>query len=177
MLYLPSHDNIVEEILVVAALAQTSLVSKKNFSALPYLDNLIAVKSSQVLIEKLLAIAIKTRFLDDKNQLLKIKARGQILIGKYFICGARSEDILSIRECLNKLVHYKTIEVKVQPWKTTVLIPIEVEPNLENIKLIAGGHHKGQRVIITIEGEYGAKSWRFEIDFFKLLDELLRVFS
>ena len=176
-MYLPSHENIVDEILVVAALAQTSLVSKNNFSALPYLDNLIAVKSSQVLIEKLLGIAIRTRFLDDKNQLLKLKARSQILIGKYFVCGTRSEDILTIRECLNKLVHYKTIEVNVQPWKTTVLVPIEIEPNLENIKLIAGGHYKGERVIIIIEGEYGAKNWRFEIDFFKLLDELLRVFA
>ena len=116
MQYLPSHENILEEILVVAALAQTSLVSKGNFSALPYLESLNSSKSSQLLIEKLLGIAIKARFLDDKTQLLKTRARSQILIGKYFVDGTRSAESLPLRECLNKIVHYETIDVDVHPW-------------------------------------------------------------
>jgi hypothetical protein len=175
MQYLPGHENILEEILVVAALAQTSLVSKGNFSALPYLDSLNSNKSSQLLIEKLLAIAIKTRFLDDKTQLLQTKARSQILIGKFFEDGKRKEDALSMRECLNKIVHYGTIHVDVQSWQAIVLDTNE--PILPNEKVIQPGAHKGERVTVTIEGEYQRKKWRFEIDFFKLLDELLRVFA
>lgn len=173
MKYLPGHDGITEDVLLVAALAQVSLLSLENFTTLPYLQHLIKGRSDQALIEKILAMSIKLRFLDDRTDLLRVHDRKSILIGKYFEDDVHIDAGLGIRAALNKLVHHMKISVTVEQRNTTVLKLInKTHPTDE--KVIPHGHHSGMRVKISVEGMYKDKNWRFEIDLYSLLNEILR---
>lgn len=173
MSFLPSRDGIIDELLVVSALAQNAFVTPHNFTALPYLQHLINDRSKQAIIERLLAIAIKTRFLDDRTKLLD-RDRRLNLIGRYTEDKAECADKISIRTALNKLVHHDKIEIVVASWSAIV---VATENSPENTKLIQPGPHRGKRVIISLEGtdQSKKKPWAFDIDLYKLIDEMLRV--
>ena len=173
MSILPGHEGISEDILLVCALAQGAFVTGENYTALPYLEHLVHGRASQSLIERLLSIAIRTRFLDDRTELLKLKDRRQILIGRYTEGGVEKDSEVCIRLALNKLVHHDKISVTVEDFSCIVVAQIEPEPS--DMKLIAAGRHKGKRVIVSVEGEYRGSKWLFAIDLYKLMDEMLRV--
>jgi hypothetical protein len=173
MNFLPGRDRIADELLLVCALAQSAFVTPQNFSALPYLEHLIRDRSRQALVEGLLSIAIKLRFLDDQTDLLKQKDRRQKLIGKYTEDGLEKTDDICVRLALNKLVHHDSIKVRVDDWSGIVVSRDDEEPT--DMKLIPPGRHKGRRVIVSVEGKYKGTPWRFDIDLYKLMDEMLRV--
>jgi len=172
MSFLPGRDGIIDDLLIVCALAQGAFVTPENFSALPYLQHLLQDRSSEALIERLLAMAIKTRFLDDQTGLLKEKDRRQILIGKYFEGGVEKDDEICIRLALNKLVHHDKIAVRVEEWGAIVVGMRDPQP--PGTKLILAGPHKGKRVIVSVEGAHRGRPWQFDIDLYKLVDEVLR---
>ncbi|WP_141104353.1 hypothetical protein [Noviherbaspirillum denitrificans] len=173
MSLLPGREGIAEDILLVCALAQAAFVTGANYTALPYLEHLVHDRASQSLIERLLSIAIRTRFLDDRTKLLKLKDRRQILIGRYTEDGVEKASEVCIRLALNKLVHHNSISVAVEDFSCIVVVPIEPYPS--DMKLIPAGPHKGKRVIVSVEGEHRGAKWLFAIDLYKLMDEMLRV--
>jgi hypothetical protein len=175
MSFLPGRDGVVEDILLVCSLAQTAFVARTNYTTLPYLEHLVNERASQKLIEQLLSIAIRTRFLDDQTKLLKRKDRRQPLIGRYTEGGIEKASEVCIRHALNKLVHHDTISVSVEDVRIIAVATIDSGPS--STKLIPAGQHKGQRVIVTVGGEYRGDKWSFAIDLYKLLDEMLRVFE
>ena len=176
MSFLPGKETISNEIMIVCALAQTAFVSRRNFSALPHLGLLFENRSKQVVIESLLSIAIKTRFLDDQTNLLRANERENPLIGRYFEDGIEQPQVVSIRYALNKLVHHKTIALAIKPWSCFVVdvrsVPLELGPHIVEL-----GSHSGERVTITVSGRYEKKEWRFDIDLYKLLEEVLVVLA
>lgn len=173
MSILPGREGIAEDILLVCALAQAAFVTGANYTALPYLEHLVHSRASQSLIERLLSIAIRTRFLDDRTELLKLRDRRQVLIGRYTEGEVERAGEVCIRLALNKLVHHDKISVTVEDFSCIVLASIEPEPS--DMKLISVGPHKGKRVIVSVEGEFRGSKWLFAIDLYKLMDEMLRV--
>jgi hypothetical protein len=171
--FLPGRDGIIDDLLIVCALAQGAFVTPENFSAVPYLQHLLRDRSSEALIERLLAMAIKTRFLDDQTGLLKEKDRRQILIGKYFDGGVEKNEEICIRLALNKLVHHDKIAVRVENWGAIVVG--HKDEQAPGMKLIPPGPHRGKRVIVSVEGSHRGRDWQFDIDLYKLVDEVLRV--
>ena len=173
MSFLPGRDGIVEDILLVCALSQATFVTRENYTALPYLEHLFQERASQVLIERILSIAIRTRFLDDQAELLKQKDRRQRLIGHYTEDGIEKASEVCIRHALNKLVHHDTIAVTVDD--VTIIAMGTTDPEPPDMRLIKPGLHERKRVIVTVEGGYRGAKWLFAIDLFKLMDEILRV--
>lgn len=176
MSFLPGKETICNEILVVCALAQTAFVSKHNFSALPHLSLLFENRSKQAVIESLLSIAIKTRFLDDQINLLRANERKNPLIGRYFEDGVEQPQSVSIRYALNKLVHHKTIALAIKPW-TCFVVDVDPTPHAGGPHIVELGSHSGERVTITVSGRHEKKEWRFDIDLYKLLEEVLVVLA
>lgn len=172
---MPGEESITEDVLLVAALAQASLVSVQNFAAVPYLQHIIVERSDQVLIEKLLAMSIKLRFLDDRTSLLKLHDRNLLTLGKYFEDELRTLDGICIRMALNKLVHHQTIRVYVEDWGA-IIVDAGSSP-LPGAKLIPLGPISSKRVTICVEGKYQLRKWRFEIDLFLLLNEVILTFE
>lgn len=173
MSFLPGHDGIIDELLVVCALAQTVFVTPQNFTALPYLEHLVHDRSKRAIIERLLSVAIKTRFLDDQTKLLKQKDRRNILIGKYTEDGIEKSGEICIRAALNKLVHHDKIEVEVKNWRCIAVETVDIAP--QGTKSIPTGSHEGKRVIVSVEGRHDKRRWLFDIDLYVLIDEMLRV--
>jgi hypothetical protein len=173
MTYLPGREGIVEEALVICALAQATFISPGNFSTLPNVQHLVANRAREALVENLLSVAIKTRFLDDQTGLLKAKDRRLLTIGRYFENGVANDKDICIRHALNKLVHYESIQVSVSP-RTSVVTPTAATTPA-SVRLIAPGVHHTESVIVTVEGAYKKQNWRFEIDLFALMNEVLLV--
>lgn len=173
--YMPGQESITEDVLLVAALAQASLVSVQNFAAVPYLQHIIVERSDEVLIEKLLAMSIKLRFLDDRTNLLELHDRNLLTLGKYFEDDLRTLDGICIRMALNKLVHHQTIRVYVEDWGAFI-VDAGSSP-FPGAKLIPLGPISSKRVTICVEGKYQLRRWRFEIDLFLLLNEVIRTFE
>lgn len=111
---LPGHDLIAQECLEVSAIAQARYVSKGNFTTAPYLLAELDSRGGQLLIEKLLSLAIKVRFLDDRMGLLRRFGRDLLTIGRYYNDGVLDDDGVTIREALNKLIHHDSIEVHIE---------------------------------------------------------------
>lgn len=173
MNFLPGHDGIADELLLICSLALGAFVTPQNFSALPYLEHLIRRRASQSLTERLLSVAIKTRFLDDQTDLLKQRDRRQILIGKYTEDGLERNADICIRLALNKLVHHDHIAVRVEDWGCIVMPSAAPKPT--STKLTPVGLHNGKRVIVELDGSHKGKPWHFDIDLYSLIDEILRV--
>ena len=176
MKYHPGVDAIIEEILIVGTLAQCSLVSLSNLRTVPYFSGLVTDRAAQLLMEKLLAISIKVRFLDDSTDLLKKFDRRIITIGKYTEDGVDCKSEICIRNVLNKLVHHKTIDVSIQ-LRDIFVTGVTFKEGTKYSKTLPPGSHKVEHVMVAVEGYYSKKLWRFEIDLFILLEELLRVFE
>ncbi|MGH8061515.1 MAG: hypothetical protein ACREO7_05820 [Pseudoxanthomonas sp.] len=169
---LPGRETISQECLEICALAQARFVSPDNFTTLPYLQNSIEAQAEQLLIEKLLAAAIKTRFLDDKTSILKAKDRRLLTIGRYFENGVPNDQVICIRHALNKLVHHQSISIAVVPSTVNVFsAPI---PTPESRRIPVGTHDR-ESVIVSVDGKYQGSTWQFDIDLFTLLNEMIRI--
>ncbi|SCZ62906.1 hypothetical protein [Thiohalomonas denitrificans] len=77
-----------------------------------------------MLLEKLLGLAIKARFLDDQTGILKQHDRRLLAIGKYYENGVLKHEAISIRLVLNKLIYNTTISVGTDA-RTCVVFPSE----------------------------------------------------
>ena len=73
MNFFPGSDRILEETVELFGLANALFVSKESqgyLSTCPYLAKGLEENGRRLIIEKLLSITIKLRFLDDKRKLL-----------------------------------------------------------------------------------------------------------
>ncbi|WP_303907371.1 hypothetical protein [Thiohalomonas denitrificans] len=172
MKLLPGRESIVQEAIETCSLAQMAFASLGNLTTVPYLRHEVMEASARMLLEKLLSLAIKARFLDDQTGILKDYDRRLLTIGKYYENGALKDDEISIRLVLNKLIHNRTISVGTDAL-TCVIFPADASAPPESRKIPNGTHHR-DLVIVTVEAQYRDKEWRFEIDLFQFLNELVR---
>lgn len=174
---LPGHDLIAQECLEVSAIAQARYVSKGNFTTAPYLLAELDSRGGQLLIEKLLSLAIKVRFLDDRMGLLRRFGRDLLTIGRYYNDGVLDDDGVTIREALNKLIHHDSIEVHIEEVTAHVvgISSLPAEP-AELYKIPLGSYDK-QNVLVTVCGRRYGAPWQFDIELFTLINEVLRVLN
>jgi len=173
MSFFPGSDRIFEEIIELFSLANALFVSKEfrgDLSACPYLAKGLEENGRRIIIEKLLSIAIKLRFMDDQCKLLAIHDRSNagILIEKNI------KNQIGLREALNKIIHHKSIEVFAQPSKITVTD--QKTPILTEELKIAEGTYSGFNIFVRAEGAKGNQSWVFHTELTYLTNEILRVF-
>jgi hypothetical protein len=176
--YLPAAQGIIEDCLFVFALANTnyvSAVSKNKLHVFQYVRNDINENADRLLIERLLALAVKVRFLDDQSGILRVHDRKTPAIGRFTVEGNDSSDELSIRLALNKLIHHRAIGVTTEDRNVWV-IPSVIPGGMETGELlIPEGNYTDSHVDIKIEGEYKGKKWVLNLALFVLLNEILRV--
>lgn len=174
MVHLPGEEGIVEDCIVVFAIAHTyyvSALSRSYFVPFQYVRKNTEQNADRILIEKLLALAAKIRFLDDRNEVVKRFDRKLHAIGKHCIDGKEVDDVC-IRTALNKLIHHRSISVGTEDKSVIVIGGGKDTGDLK----IPEGSYKERHVIISVEGEYRNQNWRFELDLFVLLNEIQRVF-
>jgi hypothetical protein len=174
--YLPNQESIIEDTLNVFALAHTyyvSTLSKNKFSTFQYFKKEIEENIDRILIEKLLILAIKIRFLDDKIKILEQFGRENAGIGKY-VEGNKENNKVTIRLALNKLIHHESISVKTEDRNIFVLHAKSKTQNQE--VQIPAGMYPESLVLVETTGEFKQKKWQFILDLFTLLNEILRVF-
>jgi len=100
--FLPGSDRIIEETIELFGIANTLFVSKKSQEHLytrPYLAKGLEENGRRLLIEKLLSVAIKLRFLDDQSKLLGVHDRSNA--GILIIKGEEKQ--VGLREAMNKI--------------------------------------------------------------------------
>lgn len=146
---LPGTDAIVEDLVVACALAHKVFIARDNLSLLPYLEHAIAERSGRAVVERLLAMAVKLRFLDDQLSILD-RDRRLPFIGSYVGDGVERAERVSVREALNKLIHHDRMDVRVEERGAIVLESLKPDPSSE--RAIAPGRHQGKRVIIDVDG-------------------------
>jgi hypothetical protein len=172
--HLPGEEGIVEDCINVFAIAHTyyvSAISQKNFVPFQYLRKNIEENADRILIEKLLGLAAKVRFLDDRTEVVKKHDRKLRTIGIHYIDGKETDDV-GIRTALNKLIHHQRISIETE--EKSILV-VGGGKDTGDLKIPEGGY-KEKHVIIKIKGEYRSQAWRFELDLFILLNEIQRLF-
>ncbi len=175
MQILPGTERIIEESLELISLANTFFVSSQGLGKIaphPYIDEALSGRSERLIIEKLLAVAIKVRFLDEKTQILKSRDRAIPSAGK--VESAGGEIGVGLREALNKIIHHEEIELSSVESNTTV-VP-STHPASSDELLIIPGQYRLYQIQIVAKGKKGKEDWRFETDLFRLVNEVLRVF-
>lgn len=173
MNFLPGSDRILEETIELFGLANALFVSKDaqgHLSTCPYLSKGLEENGRRLLIEKLLSIAIKLRFLDDKSSLLAAHERsnaGVLIVDSV-------ENKVGLRDALNKIIHHKSIEIFAQPSNITVTNQHASFPAKE-LK-ITEGYYSGFSIFIRAEGKNGKQNWVFHTELTQLTNEIFRVF-
>lgn len=173
MNFLPGTDRILEETIELFGLANALFVSKEfqgYLSACPYLAKGLEENGRRVIIEKLLSIAIKLRFMDDQSKLLAAHDRSNA--GTLIEKNVKKQ--VGLREALNKIIHHTSIEVFARPSKISVTdqkTPIHVK----ELK-IPEGSYSGFNIFVRTEGAKGNQSWVFHTELTYLANEILRVF-
>lgn len=158
---------------MVFAVAHTYYVSalaKNKLSPFQYFRKTIDENAERILIEQLLALAVKLRFLDDKTGLVKKYDRKLRTMGDLSVENEKPEGI-DIRTALNKLIHHKTISVIADDKSVVVVGSGIMTGDLQ----IPQGSYSESHVIIKTEGVQQSSQWKCEIDLFSLLNEILRV--
>lgn len=173
----PRLETINQELIEIFSLAHTyyvSAITLNKFVPYQYIKHEIEKNTDSYLIEKILSIAIKIRFLDDKIKILREKDRNNLAIGKLYIENEKEEENINIRFALNKLIHHEKISIKTESLNIFVAQNIKDE-NPEPIQIPSGKYEEIQ-VLINTEGHHNKKKWKFELDLFILINEILRVF-
>jgi hypothetical protein len=152
-------------------LAQTSFLSQTNFSTLPYLEAAVASDAERLLIEKLLSVSVRVRFLDDRTQVLLRNDRKSQNIGYYSERAGVRAGKIDIRQALNKILHHDSLLLTVDERLISVFP--SPTPTLEP-KLIPLGNHKRYIVYLLVHGSLGKNTWALNIDLFALLNEIIR---
>ena len=174
--YLPGEQRIEEECVEAFALAHTTYVSfkdKNQFATLPYIREKLDSHHAQLLIEKLLSIAVKVRFLDDQSGILKKYDRELASLGVVHVQDGEEEPI-GIRVSLNKLIHHTTISVRSFDVFSVVVSVPGTRANPSELQ-IPTGQYSEHPFYVEAEGTEHRKSWTCRIDLSRLLDEILRV--
>ena len=168
----PGSDRICEETLELFGLANALFVSNDKQGHLaphPYLARGLKENAEKLIIEKLLAVAIKLRFLDDHTSLIKASDRSNAGI----LVVDSVETGLGLREALNKIIHHRSIQVFAQPSNTTI-INVKTSPR-ENEILIPEGSYPGFSIFVHAQGTQGNKDWSFHTELIHLSNEILRI--
>ena len=174
MKYLPGLEKIIEESLEMFSLANTLFVSNESQRILaphPYKEKFISENGHKLIIEKILSIAIKLRFLDDQYQLLEDHDRknsGQVISNK-------NKLEIGLREAFNKIIHSQSIEIFSQPAKLTV--SREYGEGSDSELLIPEGVYKSHSIFIEAKGSKGKNEWVFNSELLHLSNEIFRVIS
>jgi hypothetical protein len=172
--YLPAAQGIIEDCLFVFAVAHTyyvSAISKHKLQFFQYVRKDIAENADRLLIERLLTLAAKVRFLDDQSGILRTYDRKLRTIGKFTVGGKDASDELSIRLALNKVIHHRQISVTTEDRGVFVGRSHKETGDLK----IPLGQHTESHVVVKTEGEYRNEHWVLGLDLFVLLNEILRV--
>lgn len=174
MKYLPGLEKIIEESLEMFALANTLFVSSQSQKTLaphPHIEKIISENGHKLVIEKLLSVAIKLRFLDDQFKLIEEHDRknsGQVKSGKNIY-------EIGLREAFNKIIHSKSIEMFSQPTKVVVSREYGDSPGLS--PRIPEGIYKSHSIYIVARGYKGSDEWVFNSELTHLSNEIFRVIS
>lgn len=175
MTFFPGREGVVDDVLHVAALAQAAFVSPSNFVTLPYVRDLLGEAANRALIERVLTMSVKLRFLDDRagRRLLTQDQARLYLVGKLSVGDDQEDKPLKLREALNKLIHHEHIEAATEDRRSFV-IPFSDPPPERELKTIPIGQHISSRVVIRAHGHnQDSTPWTCEIDLFSLLNEVL----
>lgn len=170
---IPGSDRIIDETIELFCLANTMFVSKEvqgHLSTHRYLVKEFDEYAKRLIIEKLLSIAIKLRFLDDKAKLIYTHDRSNAGV---LILDDKEEKV-GLRVALNKIIHHESISVFAQKSKITVTDMKTTFPVEELV--IAEGSYPGFSIFVRAEGKNGNQSWTFHSELTSLTNEILRVF-
>jgi hypothetical protein len=174
MKYLPGSEKIIEESLELFSLANALFISSENQKHLtvhPYVEKYLTEHGHRLIIEKILSIAIKLRFLDDKSNLLKAHDRENS--GDVITSTGKTE--VGLREALNKIIHSESIEISACPTRVTVS-----NKHGENVGTglrIQEGVYKTYSIYMEAKGVKGRNAWTFNCEIIHLLNEILRIIS
>ena len=170
MTFLPRQENLIDEALEIIGLSHSFFVEQCNFSTFQYITKEIESRAQRILIEKILALSIKYRFLDDRMSLIKDYDRKISSLGKYIIDGEQLNKA-SVREALNKIIHHNEIELIIKQKRQVVVKGVPDDNEIQ----IAKGQYEFNILILLVKGKYSKKEWSFHIDIFTLINELLRI--
>lgn len=174
---MPSHERITEDVIELFGLANARYVSMGHghLTTHPYLSKAIENNADQLIVEKILSIAIKFRFLDDQNKVLNRHDRenaGKLIDNSSCITSKPRE--VGLREALNKIIHAQSIEVRAQ--STNITVDDHHTPIAERELVIKAGSYSGFSIYIRTEGvAVNNKPWVFNTEISHLINEALRV--
>lgn len=173
MNYLPKIDAVRKEVLEIFTLADCyylSFLDKKRFALFPYLKNLLKDSAQSEIIEKLLSICIKLRFLDDHKKIFsKFKQRQSY--GTFLVEGEKQE-VLKLREVTNKIIHSKEISVRIFTYGSIVFDTKGQWDKGNNKNLVEPGEHWEDHILICAKGELGKKKWYIELNLYQFLNDV-----
>ncbi len=175
MNYLPKIDAVRKEVLEVFTLADCYFISfldKKRFSLFPHLKKLLKSSAKSEIIEKLLSICIKLRFLDDHKKIFS-KYKQRKSYGTFLVEG-ESQDVFQLREVANKIIHSKAISVKLITEGAIVFDTKGQWNQGNNEDLVEPGEHWEDHILICAKGEFGKKNkkWYVELNLFQFLNDI-----
>lgn len=174
MNYLPKIEAVRKEVLEVFTLADCyylSFLDKKRFALFPYLRNLLDRSAESEIIERLLSISIKLRFLDDHENLFR-KIKPRLSYGKFLVEGEKQKEF-KFREVTNKIIHSKEISVKIFTHGTIVLDAEKQWNKGNNENLIKPGEYWESHILICAKGEsINKKKWYVELNLFQFLNDV-----
>jgi hypothetical protein len=176
MNFTPGQDRITEEVVELFGLVNARYVSigQGHLETRRYLSKALEGQAERLIIEKLLSIAIKIRFLDDKNRLLTKhdRANAGLLTENSTSLDSQPKDI-GMREALNKIIHAESIEIKVQ--QTNIRVENKSCTLSEEELLVKEGRYLGFSIFIRTEGAHQKKPWVFKTELTHMINEILRV--
>lgn len=173
MKYLPGTEKIFDEALEIVALSNAQYSSNRledNFITSPYVMKGLDERSDRLIIEKVLAVAIKLRFLDDQRNLIKDNDRKNS--GQVNVRGETNE--VGLREALNKIIHQNSIKLFSQ--KRKVRVSEEFGNEIGYLK-IPPGVYEANCIYLETRGKKGQEQWIFNADLTHLINEILIVVS
>lgn len=168
--FLPGHERLIDEVLEIVGIAHTFCIEKDNFKSLQYIQNEAIARIDRILIEKILALSIKYRFLDDRVSLLNNYDRKHPRLGKYTIDDKKVEEI-RVRTVLNKIIHHQNISLTVEHQNVTVLNTESTPGEID----IEPGHYTHSALILKLTGTDNKKNWNLNVNIFILFNEILRI--
>lgn len=171
MKYLPSIEDISRESVEMLAMANILIVASKGqgfLKVFPYAEQVVSEIGPSSIIEKLLSVSIKLRYLDDRTDILSQYERknfGQVRTGKKIDC-------IGLRESLNKIIHSKSMNIS---FKSRRFVVSKIYGD-ESVGLqIPEGSYEGCSMFLEAQGSQRGKQWVFNTELFRFSDEVFRV--
>lgn len=171
----PDHSKIEDECLFIHSLSDilfTKRQATKSFNQFQYLAKHMDERIETLLAEYLLSVCVKTRYLDDRTNIIGNNARKQIHVIDNI--SKSSDSLESLRWALNKIIHQTNIKFQ-STERNAVILSGEKEEMSKNELSIPQGLQTDIVVMMQISGVYQKKPWSIELCLTQVINEIMRV--